>query len=119
MSLGPRQNRSAAGNPPQGEPRRILARLETPSLRIEEVEYAAGFCVGLHSHETVNLIYILDGAHWSGYSRGGDECLPRTVRLLPAHEPHENYFPVRSTSLHVELRSGILDLAYAQGARPG
>jgi AraC family transcriptional regulator len=71
---------------------------------VEEMVYAPGLCVERHTHETDNLIYIVSGPHWSSYSRGGDVCLPGTVRFIPAGEPHENYFPERSRCLTVELR---------------
>jgi AraC family transcriptional regulator len=37
------------------------------------------------------------------------------VRFLPAGEAHENYFPVESRCLHIELRQSILDLASEHG----
>jgi AraC family transcriptional regulator len=80
-------------------------------VKVEEMVYAPGLCVARHSHDTSNFIYIIAGAHWSGHGRGGDTCAPRTVRFLPAGEPHENYFPVGSRSLNFELRQPILDLA--------
>jgi AraC family transcriptional regulator len=99
-----------------GESRRVLGQLETSSLKVEEVEYAPGFCVGRHFHDTANFIYIVEGVHWSRHSGGGDRCVPRTVRFLPAGELHENYFPVGSRCLHVELSAPILDLAREHGA---
>jgi AraC family transcriptional regulator len=94
-----------------GESRRVLGELETPAVKVEEHVYAPGLCVARHSHDTANFIYIIAGAHWSGHGRGGDTCAPRTVRFLPAGEPHENYFPVGSRCLQVELREPILALA--------
>jgi AraC family transcriptional regulator len=98
-----------------GESRRILGELETPTVRVEENVYAPGLCVARHSHDTANFIYIIAGAHWSGHGRGGDTCAPRTVRFLPAGEPHENYFPVGSRCLHVVLREPMLELAARHG----
>jgi len=95
--------------------RHILAELETPAVKLEEMVYAPGLCIARHSHGTANFIYIIAGTHWSGYSRGGDTCTPHTVRFLPAGEPHENYFPDGSRCLHVELRQPILDLAAEHG----
>ena len=94
-----------------GHSRRIVSELETAAIRIEEVVYSPGLCIPRHSHDTANLIYIIAGAHWSGYSRGGDICVPRTVRFVAAGEAHENYFPGESRCLHIELRQSILDLA--------
>ena len=94
-----------------GESRRVLGELETPSLKVQERVYAPGLCVARHSHDTTNFIYIIAGTHWAGHSRGGDTCAPRTVRFLPAGEVHENYFPVGSRCLHIELRQPILKLA--------
>src|SRR5271170_4112516 len=94
-----------------GGSRRILGALDTDAVKVEEMEYAPGFCAARHWHDTSHLVYILEGVHWSGYSRGGDTCVPRTVRFLPAGEPHENYFPVVSKCLHIELRPPILELA--------
>jgi AraC family transcriptional regulator len=37
------------------------------------------------------------------------------VRFLPAGEPHENYFPVGSRCLQIELRQPILELAAEHG----
>jgi AraC-like DNA-binding protein len=98
--------------------RRTLGALETDALKAEDVEYASGLSVGLHAHTTANLIYVVAGTHWSGHSRGGDECRPGTVRLIPAQEPHENYFPAGSRCLQLELGPGLLDLACEEGAKP-
>jgi AraC-like DNA-binding protein len=102
---------------PPDPSRRILAAVETPAVKVEETEYARGLCIARHSHDTSNFIYIIAGAHWSGHGRGGDLCPPRTVRFLPAGEPHENYFPKGSRCLHVELRTSIERLAGEYGAR--
>ena len=99
----------------RGDLRRVVAEMETAAVRIEEMVYSPGLCIARHSHDTASLIFIVAGAHWSGYSRGGDTCLPRTVRFLPAGEAHENYFPVESRCLHIELRQSILDLASEHG----
>jgi len=98
-----------------GESRRTIAKIETPTVKVEEIAYARGLCIERHSHNTANLLYIVAGVHWSGYSRGGDTCLPHTVRFIPAGEPHENYFPVESRCLRVELRPSMLDLAAQHG----
>jgi AraC family transcriptional regulator len=96
--------------------RRVRGQLVMTSLKVQEVEYVPGSCVGRHAHATANLLYIIKGAHWSGHSRGGERCVPQTVRFLPAGEPHENYFPVGSTCLNVELSPSILDRAREHGA---
>jgi AraC family transcriptional regulator len=82
---------------------------------MEEMVFAPGLCIGRHSHDTANFIYTIAGTHWSGFSRGGDTCAPRTMRYLPAGEPHENYFPVGCRCLHIELRQPILELAAEHG----
>jgi AraC family transcriptional regulator len=89
--------------------------LETPGVRVDEMAYAKGLCVARHSHETANVIYTISGTHWSSYSRGGDACPPGSVRFLPAGEPHENYFPVDSRCLGIEVRQSIFDLADEHG----
>jgi AraC family transcriptional regulator len=89
--------------------------LETPGVKASEVAYPPGLCVGRHWHTTANLIYIIAGTHWSGYSRGGEICAPQTVRFLPAGELHENYFPVESRCLAFELSQPLLDLAAEHG----
>lgn len=94
-----------------GDSRRVVAQLETPAVRIEEIVYSSGLCIARHFHDSANLIFIIAGVHWSGYSRGGDICLPHTVRFLAAGEAHENYFPVESRCLHIELRQSFLNLA--------
>jgi AraC family transcriptional regulator len=99
---------------PRGS-RCVVAELESAAVRIEEIVYSPGLCIARHSHDSANLIFIISGAHWSGYSRGGDTCLPQTVRFLAAGEAHENYFPVESRCLHIELRQSILDLASEYG----
>jgi AraC family transcriptional regulator len=96
--------------------RHILGELETSSVKVEQVQYAPGLCLARHAHDTPHFIYIVGGLHWSGHSRGGDACAPGTVRFLPAGEPHENYFPVGSNCLHVELFLPILALAREDGA---
>lgn len=87
-------------------------------MRIAEMVYAAGLCVERHSHETDNLIYIVAGTHWSSYSRGGEACHPRTVRFLPAGEPHENYFPVASRCLVIDLGMPRATLMPGRVAKP-
>jgi AraC family transcriptional regulator len=99
-----------------GDSRRIVAELETTAIRIEEMIYSPGLCIARHSHDSANLIFIMAGVHWSGYSGGGEICLPHTVRFLPAGEAHENYFPVESRCLQIELRQPILELASEHGA---
>jgi AraC family transcriptional regulator len=107
-----------AGRYPR-QSRHVLGELETPSVKVERVWYAPGLCLARHAHGTPHFIYIVDGLHWSGHSRGGDACAPGTVRFLPAGEPHENYFPVGSHCLHVELFLPILALAREDGALLG
>jgi AraC family transcriptional regulator len=94
--------------------RRVLGQIETPALKVEERVYAAGLSVPRHSHDTSNFIYVIAGSHWVGHSRC-DTCAPRTVRFLPAGEPHEIYFPVGCRCLHIELRQPILELAAQDG----
>jgi AraC family transcriptional regulator len=98
-----------------GELRRVLGELETPAVRVEEIVYAPGFCVARHSHATSNLIYGIAGTHWSAFSRGGEICTPGTLRFLPAGEFHENYFPVGSRCLQIELKQSIWNLAALHG----
>src|ERR1700733_13193500 len=115
----PRSTSPVKTKPPSlypGDSRRIVAQLETPAVRIEEIIYSSGLCIARHFHDSANLIFIITGVHWSGYSRGGDICVPQTVRFLAAGEAHENYFPVESRCLHIELRQSILDLASEHGA---
>ncbi|MGD0300041.1 MAG: AraC family transcriptional regulator [Bryobacteraceae bacterium] len=109
------QPRSSASLPYPDESRRILGQLESPALKVEERVYAAGLSVARHFHDTPNLIYVIAGSHWAGHSRGGEICDPRTVRFLPAGEPHEIYFPVGCRCLRVELRQPILELAAQDG----
>ena len=104
----------AARYPPQS--RHVLGELETPSVKVQRVRYAPGLSLARHAHDTPHFIYIVDGLHWSGHGRGGDACAPGTVRFLPAGEPHENFFPVGSHCLHVELFLPILALAREDGA---
>lgn len=99
-----------------GHSRHVVAEMETAAVRIEEMVYSPGLCIARHSHETSNFIFIIAGPHWSGYSRGGETCLPHSVRFLPAGEAHENYFPVESRCLEIELRQPILDVASELGA---
>jgi AraC family transcriptional regulator len=94
---------------------RDLGKLETPAVKVEEELYPPGLCIPRHSHDAANFIYIIAGTHWSGHSRGGDTCAPGTVRFLPAGEPHENYFPVGSRAVEIELRQPIFELAAEHG----
>jgi len=98
-----------------GESRRVLRRVETASATLEEVQYTRGFSVASHAHDFASFIYVVDGVHWSGHSKGGEACAPRTVRFLPGGEPHENFFPVGSRCLQVELGRQILPLAREHG----
>lgn len=100
------------------ETRRVLGELETSAGKVEEMEYAAGLCLSRHAHDTAHLIYTIAGEHWSGFNRWSDDtCAPRTVRYLPPGEPHENYFPVGSRCLHVELHQPFLELVAEHGRR--
>jgi AraC family transcriptional regulator len=98
-----------------GERPRLLAELETLAGSLAEMAYARGWCEGRHSHRKASLIYIVVGDHWATHSLGGDTCRARTVRYLPAGEPHETYFPLGSTCLQIELPPSILRLAAEQG----
>ncbi len=98
-----------------GESRRVLGALDTPSMRAEETAYAGGLCVARHSHDTSNLVYTIAGGHWSGLSRESGICEPQSMRFLPAGELHENYFPVETTCLQIELRQPIWDVAAEHG----
>jgi AraC family transcriptional regulator len=115
VPLAARVSGAQPSTPYPAESRHVLGELETPAVKVEETLYATGLCVPRHSHDSANFIYVIAGEHWSGYSRGGDTCAPRTVRYLPAGELHENYFPVGSRCLHVELREPILELAAEHG----
>ena len=99
-----------------GESRRLLSCVETPAVKVEEMAYAPGLCLGRHAHDTSAFIYVIEGHHWSGYSRGGEDCAPRTVRFIAAGELHENYFPVGTRCLHIEMQPEILKLAGEHGA---
>jgi AraC family transcriptional regulator len=94
---------------------RLLGEFTTPAGTLEEMVYAPGLCEGRHSHDKANFIYIVEGAHWAGHSRGGDICNPGTVRFLPAGEPHETYFPFGSWCLQIELSEPIFALASEHG----
>jgi AraC family transcriptional regulator len=116
-SMQPSATPSGAQPPPPspGEPERILGKLETPALKVEAERYPPGLCIPRHSHNAASFIYTIAGTHWSGFSHGGETCAPGTVRFLPAGEPHENYFPVGCSSLEIELRHPILELAAENG----
>jgi AraC family transcriptional regulator len=98
-----------------GESTRLLGEVATPAGTIEEMVYAPGLCEGCHYHDKANFIYVVEGAHWAGHSRGGDTCHPGTVRFLPAGEPHETYFPFGSWCLQIELSESIVNLASEHG----
>jgi AraC family transcriptional regulator len=98
-----------------GESRRVLRHAELASATLEDVQYARGFSVARHAHDFASFIYVVDGVHWSGHSKGGEACAPRTVRFLPGGEPHENFFPVGSRCLQVALGRHILELAREHG----
>jgi AraC family transcriptional regulator len=100
----------------EGNSRRVLGQIETPSVTIDEVEYAAGFCLPRHSHDYASFTWNVDGVHWSSLRHAGYTCTPGTMRFLPAGEPHENYFPTGSRCLRAELRTPILDHAKEYGA---
>ncbi|MGC1620864.1 MAG: AraC family transcriptional regulator [Candidatus Acidiferrum sp.] len=95
--------------------RRVLGRLETSTLKIEEVEYSAGSCLARHSQAFPFLACTVRGIHWSASNQAGYVCRPGTVRFLPAGEPHENYLPARSRCLLVKLQSPILEHASEHG----
>lgn len=98
-----------------GEPKGVLGKLETPALTVEEEMYPPGLCIPRHTHTTSNFVYIVAGTHWSGHHRGGDICAAGTVRFLPAGEPHENYFPVRSRCIEIQLQQSLVELAAEHG----
>lgn len=98
--------------------RRVLGKLETHTIKIEEVEYAAGLCLARHSQAFPFLACTVEGVHWSSHGHGGHVCRPGTVRFLPAGEPHENYFPAWSRCLLVKLRDPLLERAREYGALP-
>jgi AraC family transcriptional regulator len=99
-----------------GNSRRSLGQFKTPSIHIEEAEYAPGFCLARHFHEHAEFACSMEGVHWSLLSHAGYTCRPGTLRFLPAGEPHENYFPNGARCLRIELRSPILERAREYGA---
>ncbi len=112
-SVNAPRSQTSLSSPDKPEP--VLGKLETPGVKVEEEVYAPGLCIPRHSHDTANFIYTIAGAHWSGFSRGGDICAPGTVRFLPAGEPHENYFPVGCRAVEIEVRQPIFELAAEHG----
>jgi len=100
------------------QPRSVLRQLTTPSLHLEEVEYAAGVCLARHAQVMPFLACTVRGVHWSSHNHGGYTCRPGTVRFLPSGEPHENYFPARSRCLLVKLKDPILSRAAEAVALP-
>jgi AraC family transcriptional regulator len=88
--------------------RRVLRKLETPVLKVEEVAYAAGVCIPRHADALPFFACTLAGLYWSSHSYGGHTCVPGTVRFLPAGESHENYFPRASRCLLVNLQHDVL-----------
>jgi quercetin dioxygenase-like cupin family protein len=56
------------------KPWRVLGKLKTPSLEVEEAEYPPGLCMPRHFHKTSNFVYIIAGAHWVG--DGDSEAFP-------------------------------------------
>ena len=101
---------------------RLLAGLESPAGTLREMAYPQGWCEERHRHRNASLIYTVAGDHWAAHSLGGDVCKAGTVRYLPAGEPHETYFPLGSTSVLLEVKPSILELAAEHGRlveRPG
>jgi AraC family transcriptional regulator len=94
-----------------GTSRRVLRQMESTSIKLQEVEYAAGFCVPRHSHPYALISYTVAGVYWSAHGSGGHTCRPRSMRFLPCGERHENYFPIRSRCLLAELPAPFLELA--------
>ena len=98
--------------------RRVLRKLETPDLKVEEVAYSAGVCIARHAEALSFFACTLAGLHWSCNSYGGHTCLPGSVRFLPAGEFHENYFPRPSRCLLVKLQHDTLQRACEHVAIP-
>lgn len=98
--------------------RRVLRQMESTSIKLQEVEYAAGFCVPRHSHSYAFVSYTVAGVYWSAHGCGGHTCRPRSMRFLPCGERHENYFPIRSRCLLAELPAPFLELAREHGPLP-
>ncbi len=97
------------------KPWRVLGKLETASLEVEEAVYPPGLCMPRHCHKTSNFVYIIAGAHWAGDGQGGETCAPGTVRFLPAGEPHEGYFPHGAQCVHVDVNQSMTELAAEHG----
>jgi len=110
--------RTPLGSPPALAVRRVLRKLETPGLKVEEVAYSAGVCMARHAEALPFFACTLAGLHWSCNSYGGHICVPGTVRFLPAGESHENYFPRASRCLLVKLQHDILRRACEHSAIP-
>jgi AraC family transcriptional regulator len=94
-----------------GKTRRVLRGIGSSSIKLQEVEYAAGFCVPRHAHPHAFISYTISGVYWTAHGCGGLTCRPRSMRFLPPGEWHENYFPVRSRCLLAELPAPLLELA--------
>jgi len=99
-------------------PRRVIDQFAAPALQLDHVEYESGCCLARHSESLAFLACTLQGMHWSSTNHGGFTCLPGTARFLPAGEPHENYFPVRSRCILVKLKPTILERALEYASLP-
>lgn len=94
-----------------GKTRCVLRRIESSSIGLQEVEYAAGFCVPRHAHPYAFISFTISGVYWTAHGGGGLTCRPRSMRFLPPGERHENYFPTRSRCLFAEVPPSLLELA--------
>jgi AraC family transcriptional regulator len=105
----------AASRPISGQ---VLAARRQPHLALTETLYPPGLLLARHSHVSTYLTFVVDGIYREGLARMTDTCRPRTIRWLPAGEPHADDYPRGARCLHVEIGPSLTRRAQ-DGVRPG
>jgi len=85
--------------------------LETKRLRhltLTETLYPRNLLLAKHSHAVTYLTFVIDGTYQERFGGTTNICGPRSVRCLPADEPHSNDYPSGAHCLHVGIEASLV-----------
>jgi len=100
----------------------IIASKRAGGITLTEHVYSCGAHFPRHTHGESVLTVVLEGGYRERLSGRLEECWARTVRYLPADEPHSDEFPERAACLVARIDPHVLERARQHAAvidRPG
>lgn len=87
----------------------LLRHQRLGDLILTERVTPAGGVIGAHGHERTTITFMVDGSCTERIGARSLDCGPRSVRILPAGEVHEQVCPVESRCLTIEVAARKMD----------